>query len=99
MLLYELFDNYNLDESSKVVWAKSDKGMTQKYRCTSGPKQGRLVNNPSDCGAPLDLKKQQKMRMTKKAKGKKMAKKAKRTKRVNPISTKVQKINKSMREK
>jgi hypothetical protein len=94
-LLYKDTDE-DLYEAAKLVWARKGKEAVKKYRCTSGRKQGRLVNNPSDCGGPLDMKKRQRMRMTRKKKEKPQARKTKRTKRTNPASKRVQQLNKRL---
>lgn len=81
-------------EGAKMVWARTGNKVVRKYRCTDGPRKGRVVASPSQCNAPIDLKKRQKMKMTRAAKGKKMARVAKKTKRANPASRRVQQMNK-----
>ena len=56
----ELFELNNDDEEvieSKLVWARKGKSITKKYRCTFGKRKGRLVASPSQCSAPIYLKK------------------------------------------
>jgi len=94
MLLMELFEDDCLCEGAKRVWARAGNAVVKKYKCTSGRKKGRLVNSPSDCGAAVDLKKRQIFKKTLNAKGERMRRRARKTKRVNPISKRVQKLNK-----
>lgn len=102
MLLSELFDKIdekktNLTEGAKLAWARVGNKVVKKYRCSSGPRQGRIVSNPTQCNKPMDLKKRLKFRQTKLAKGARMARKSKRTKRRNPASLRIQRMNKGMK--
>lgn len=98
MLLSELFENESLEETARMVWARKGNEVKKKFRCTSGHKQGQLVNNPADCGTGKDMKKSQKMRTLYKQQGKKMKKKAQRTQKKNPASQRLRKLNKSLRK-
>lgn len=94
MLLREFFIN-SLSEGQ--TWAKSGKKVVRKFRCTSGPRKGRVVSNISQCFAAPDVKKRMTMKKTKARLGGKMARKAKRTKKMDPASRKLQRMNKSAR--
>lgn len=96
MLLREFFDN---QISEKQVWARSGKKVVRKYRCSGGKRHGRVVSNLSQCYATPDVKKKNKMKLTKARLGKKMARKSRKTKRVNPASRRVQAMNKSSRRR
>lgn len=95
MLINEITDGIQepLNET-KVAWARRGNKVVKKYRCTTGKRKGRVVSEPSQCFAPIDIKKRTKMRMTKAKFGKRMIKKAKRTKAINPASRRVQRMNK-----
>lgn len=95
MLLNEKY-NTVLTEA-KVVFARRGKAVTKKFRCTVGKRKGRVVSNPQQCAAPIDLKKRFVLKRTKAQKGARMAKKAKLTKRINPASKVVQRMNKARR--
>lgn len=101
MLLSELFEKTNEDEElfegAKIAWARVGNRVVRKYRCTSGRRQGRIVANPADCNKPLDLKKRQRMRITRKARGTIAAARRKRTMAKNPASVRVQKLNRAER--
>ena len=102
MLLIELFEDKDketeeITEGAKIAYARQGGAVVRKYRCTSGPRQGRIVNRPIDCTKPFDLKKRQKIRQTKLAKGKFMQRKRVRTMRRDPASLRVQKLNKPAR--
>lgn len=93
-----LGDGYNsVVTEAKVVFARRGKSIATKFRCTVGPRAGRVVSNPSRCAAPIDLKKRFILKRTKAAKGARMAKKAQRTKRMNPASKIVARLNKARR--
>ena len=96
MLLREFFiDQIN----EKQVWARTGKKVVRKYRCSGGQRHGRIVSNMSQCYAAPDVKKKNKLKLTKARLGKKMARKAKKTKRVNPASRRVQAMNKAARKR
>lgn len=75
------------------VWAKSGNKIVKKYRCTSGTRKGRIVSNPKQCSAAVNIKARQNMKKLKAKLGKKMARKAKRTKKNNPVSRQVRRLN------
>lgn len=78
---------------AKMVWARKGKKIARKYRCTFGKRAGRTVSNPSQCSAPVDMKKRFTLRRTKAQKGSRMKRKAQRTKRTNPASKMVRSLN------
>jgi hypothetical protein len=79
------------------TWARSGKKVVRKYRCTSGPRDGRIVAKIAQCFAAPDIKKRVTLKKTKARLGKRLSRKAKRTKRMNPASRRVQKMNKATR--
>jgi|TARA_R100000084_G_scaffold20867_1_gene7033 hypothetical protein len=97
MELFELTEENNNVIESKLVWARKGKSITKKYRCTFGKRKGRLVASPSQCSAPIDLKKRFVLKRTKAQKGARMARKARFTKKFNPASKAVARMNKAMR--
>ena len=91
MLVREFF----IDQiTEKQVWARSGKKVVRKYRCSSGPRKGRVVAKMAQCFAAPDVKKRIKLKQTKARLGGRMARKARKTKRVNPASRRVQTLNK-----
>ena len=80
---------------AKIVFAKRGNSVAKKFRCTVGKRKGRVVANPQQCSAPIDIKKRFVMKRTKASKGARMLKKAQRTKRTNPASKIVARLNKS----
>lgn len=85
--------------NEKRVWARSGKKVVRKFRCTSGPRKGRIVKSPSQCFAAPDVKKRAQLKRTKARLGKKITRKAKRTKRVNPASRRIQALNRATRRR
>ena len=84
-----------LDE--KMAWAKRGNKVVRKFRCTGGRRKGRIVAKPAQCFAAPDIKKRNKLKITKARLGSRMTRKAKRTKKVNPASKRVAAMNKSSR--
>ena len=81
-----------------TVFARSGKGnVTMKYRCDSGPRKGRIVAKPADCGGAVDPAKRAQMKKTRARLGSRMARKARRTKRTNPASIALRRLNKRRR--
>lgn len=93
MKLHDIIELPSSLVEAKMVWARKGKGITRKFRCTIGKRAGRVVSSPSQCNAPVDMKKRFVMRKTKAQKGSRMARKAQRTKRVNPASKMVKALN------
>ena len=84
-----------LDEviTEKLAWAKRGNKVVRKFRCTAGPRQGRIVKDIGQCFAAPDVKRRQRLKLTKARLGAKMTRKAKGTKRVNPASKRVKALN------
>lgn len=93
MLLNESYSTVLAE--AKVVFARRGKAITRKFRCTVGKRKGRVVANPQQCSAPLDLKKRFVLKRTKASKGNRMIKKAMRTKKINPASKIAAALNKA----
>jgi len=53
MRLRELTINVTED----LAWARSGQKVVRKYRCTNGPRKGRIVKKMSQCFAAPDIKK------------------------------------------
>lgn len=77
----------------KQIWARSGKQVVRKYRCSSGPRKGKIVSDVNKCYTNMDTKKRSKMMLTKARLGKRMTKKARRTKKINPLSKHVNSLN------
>lgn len=91
MLLREIFDA-PIEES--VAWAKRGNKVVRKYRCTMGPRKGRIVKDLGQCSAAPDIAKRNRLKVTKARLGGRMVRKAKRTKRINPASIRAKNLNK-----
>lgn len=84
-----------------VIYARTGKGgaggsakVKQKWRCDAGPRAGRIVAKPSDCGQPIDVKKRAQMKVTRAKTKIRQARKAKKTKKLNVASRIMQALNK-----
>lgn len=81
------------DLYEKQIWARSGKQIVRKYRCSSGPRKGKVVSDINQCYASPNLKKAASLRLTKARLGKVMSKRSKKTKRVNPQSRRLSSLN------
>lgn len=75
------------------TWARRGGKLKRMYRCTSGRRAGRVVASPSQCHAPIDIKKRQTLKKTKAKLGPRLARKARRTKKFNPLSRRLRTLN------
>jgi len=80
-------------EEQKMIWGRSGNKIKLKYRCTSGPKAGRIVPEPTACSTPKDMAKAAQMKRTRATTKVRQARKAKKTKRVNPASKILARLN------
>jgi len=84
---------------SRVIFArkkshgKSSGAQTQMFRCSSGPRAGRRVAHPSQCGAPQDPAKKAAMIKTRARTEIRQARRARKTKKKDPGSKLAHKLN------
>ena len=83
-------------EGFTPAYSKSGQKTVRKYRCTSGPRKGRIVAKAATCTAPINIKAKQSMKKTRAKTKSQAAAKTKRTKKFNPTSLRVRRINKSV---
>ena len=86
--------------SETVIYARTAKGgaggkasIKQKWRCDAGPRPGRIVAKPADCGGAIDVKKRAQMKKTRARTKIRQARKAKKTKKLNVASRIMQALN------
>ena len=78
----EQLDHSAIAEGVSQIFRRKKGGQpTKGFRCTSGPRKGRIVAKPSTCFAKLDPKKSAKIRMKRQIKAKQAGKKLAITKR------------------
>ncbi len=78
---------------ARMAWARKGNKIVRKYRCTSGPRKGRVVSSPAQCSKPIDMKKRMQLKRTKARMGSRIARKSKRTRRTNPASKMLKRLN------
>mgnify|MGYP000311689545 FL=1 len=78
---------------AQLVWARKGNKLTRKFRCEVGQRAGRVVADPSQCSAPIDIKKRMNLKKTKAKMGARMARKAQKTKKFNPASKALKRLN------
>jgi hypothetical protein len=82
----------------KMVWTRR-KTTTRggkpvlKWRCTTGPRKGRVVPQVSDCNDQIDVAKRERMKKTRARTEKPQARRAQRTKKINTASRLINKLN------
>jgi hypothetical protein len=84
-------------EGAVSIFAKQGNKMVRKYRCTDGHRKGRVVANAATCNKAVNAVKRNTIKRTKSAQASKIAVNTKRTKRVNPVSSRVRRLNKVAR--
>ncbi len=92
MQINELHDETLVE--ARMVWRRTGSKIKRAVRCTGGRRKGRVVSKASQCSAPVDFKKRLTLKKNKEKLGKRMSIKARRTKRVNPVSRRLQSMNK-----
>ena len=97
MLLREFFIDPTEELDEGQTWARSGKKVVRKYRCSSGPRKGRVVAKMAQCYAAPNIKKRMALKKVKARLGSRMIRKSKKTKRINPASKRVQSLNKKKR--
>lgn len=83
-------------ESVTPAYGKSGGKTVRKYRCTSGPRKGRVVAKAATCNAPINVKARQTAKKTRAATKSQAAVKSRRTKQTNPASKRAARINKTV---
>jgi hypothetical protein len=78
---------------ARMAWARKGNKIVKKYRCTGGPRKGRVVSNPSQCSKPINMKKRMQLKRTKARMGSRLKRKSARTKRINPASKMLKRLN------
>lgn len=78
---------------ARMAWARKGNKVVRKYRCTSGPRKGRIVSNPTQCSKPIDIKKRMNMKRMKAKNATRIKRKTARTKRLNPASKMLKRLN------
>ena len=98
MLLRELLNHTTIEDLEEgQTWARSGKKIVRKFRCSGGPRKGRVVAKMAQCFAAPDIKKRQTPKRTKARLGSKMIRKSRKTKRINPASKRLKSLNKRRR--
>lgn len=99
MLVEEITEGY------KQVWGRNSKGLVRRYRCTDGPKKGRVVAKPSTCGTRVGQRASTKLKTTRRTRGKTQAikrsvtMKRPTTKRIQRMNTRITPRRKKSRKK
>jgi len=87
MLVLEITEGY------KQIFGRKGGETVRKYRCTSGPRRGRIVSKATTCNAPLSPTKSMKFKAVRARKGASQAQKTRITKRTNAASRRLKGYN------
>ena len=82
-----------ITEGFTSVFAKQGNKSVRKYRCTSGPRKGRVVAKAATCNAPINVKKSVQLKKTRRSKGQTIDVKRSRTTRTSPTTQKLKRLN------
>jgi len=81
-------------ESVVQIWSRTKAGkMVRKYRCTAGPRKGRVVSSPSVCTQPKKIGAVMAIKKAKARRGSTMKIKRSRTKTTSGASIGLAKLN------
>ena len=78
---------------ARMVLRRMGKTIKRAVRCTSGRRKGRVVSKPSQCTAPINMKKRMVLKRTKARMGKRLSRISQRTKRMNPAARRLRQLN------
>jgi hypothetical protein len=92
MLLRELFL-----EGATMAWTRKGSNLSRKFRCTSGPRKGRVMASPASCNKPLDIHRSKQLKVTKSQKSSHIKTRGKITRRSGSSSVKLARLNKPRR--
>ena len=94
MKIFELFDNVEpVVEAISTVFGRGKNTIKRKFRCTSGPRKGRVVSDPATCNKPIDVAKRIRAKATRAKKPGIAAFKRGRTMRSSPITKILKRVN------
>ena len=94
MKIFELFDGVEpIEEAARNILGRTKTGIKRKFRCTSGPRKGRIVSDPATCVKPIDVAKRVRARATRAKKPGIASFKRGRTLRSSPVSKIIKKAN------
>tara|TARA_B100000963_G_scaffold359509_1_gene387047 strand:+ start:929 stop:1216 length:288 start_codon:yes stop_codon:yes gene_type:complete len=91
MILEEITQDLIIE--NRMVWRKVGNKVVRAVRCTTGRRKGRVVSKPTQCSAPINMKKRLTLKKTRAQMGKRIVRKAQRTKRMNPVSRRIRSLN------
>ena len=100
-LVPEMIDGHILEQEdhsaiaegvSQILRRNPGKGLTKGFRCTTGPRKGRIVAKPSTCFAKRDPVKGAKIKKKRQATAKIAGKKLAITKRSRPVSRRLKNV-------
>ena len=103
MLLRQLISEWSYEEEDFSEGVRSvfghgsrkgkKRGAVRKYRCTHGPRKGRVVAKAATCNAPINVRQSNRLKTTRRAKGKTTDIKRSRTGRTSPTTQRLKRIN------
>ena len=93
MKIYEIFGAEPCNEAVSSIFGRGKKTIKRKFRCTSGPRKGRIVSDPATCTKPIDVAKRVRAKATRAKKPGIASFKRARTMRSSPITKILKRTN------
>lgn len=84
----------DITEAGTNAWKKIGSKNVRKFRCTYGPRKGRVMSSPAACNAPINHKKSASLKKTKSKLGSTGQVRIKRTKTFDPASKRLRNLHK-----
>lgn len=83
-----------VEASGTNAWKKVGSKNVRRFRCTYGPRKGRVMSSPAACNAPINYKKSVKLKQTKSKLGSTGNVRIRRTKKYDPASRRLRSLHK-----
>lgn len=80
------------------IYGKYKSSIKRRFRCQAGPRKGRIVADPSTCTAPINLRKRQQFKATRRKLSTIQGKRSTYTKKYNPTSKVVKNLNRQIKK-
>jgi hypothetical protein len=93
MRAHEFIQEHQLVWTRRKITPKTGKPVL-KWRCTSGPRRGRVVPKVTDCSDSPDVAQRERMKKTRARTKLPQARRAKRAKKINVASRLIARLNK-----
>ena len=84
-----------IPEGAVQIFGRNQGKVVRKYRCTRGPKKGRIVAKPTTCSAPIRVSSRIAIKKAKARRSPLIKIKSRFTKRMSPNTRRLTRLNKT----